>query len=1390
MPKSKYPNQIDTSVEIPAVRDNILEVGADTINSIRSALLNIERTLGINPQGATGNTVSDRLNKITDSNGNLLSSALTQAGQLTGPVVDSDVSEVAAIRESKLRLDFSTQVLQDEISTLNGQIDTLVAKINEISTSLTAHTYSGAVNRHKAAAISIASAIAGTSSAAASSLGEGDVQGALESLYDSHIYYDGTAISSANRSHTAEQVYLDTEDISGIISSSDVQGAIEELVSSSLNSQIDHQDSMHSNGRLRVGDVGSVSSDKGELILENIDISFVKANGIKSLTNILFDTPQAVVDVAESDILTITGDSDSINGDYEIAKVNLSSDTLYIESVDIFAVFNEDSSGSAQCSVHSNTKRGLNIASLLVTSREDPGLTSGQLLQVCNPEAVKVVTSGIKPSEITSSNRYFKISIDGMADVQLDAYNPAASRQTVDTIVSIINNQIADQHLSIAAYRVDLEDGGSELVIAGCIPDSGSETYTLTIKDGDDAGGTSLGFSDIIDEVISAKIGNEYFINGIPYSGLASKLDQTGLVYYANETVVSAGNSGVDFIEIGIIKGDLLHIVNASDDSDAGTYVIDNVTDTELTINSSQLSAGFSTTSDDDTIFKVYHDSYNMEGLTFEEVNDSFGAGLYDIVLDSDRSIRLDTRIEYAAEVLTTESLISIVDFEGDISNKEFTLEASVGTSCIEFTLDSGDVVEVSGTDSYFWIKSGAYNVSFKVFALSEPDIESKIISDGSDISMTIYGLTGLNEHTNLVLARMPYDSFRGRFGGGVGGPRILAQLPIGNISYDEISNIAKRYLSERPIDELRSNGIVRGCELSSVSIDGNGYYVVSVDAGVVYARGKRFEIGSIDSLTTDIDSSTVDKFYAYVDQFGNVLFDAATAGSCSASSSDGEQAFIASAEYNGSTVEIFDLRLFIDEVDLKILNSITVSPQKGMAHFVSLNKAIHYAKRFSEIFPNAGVPTVHLKSGTHKLYANHTVTLGSDIDTTAGYTSQYRDSVWINFPINIVGEGESSVLDLYNAYTDFPSPTSSDKGTDSDYVGSIDIGCAGLSTTPEQSTDLFDSGFITLKNFKIKNSKIQIIDSELEEAGTGYKLNFGVDIEGVIFDFSDVSSFAATNYGVFLKRVDLKASAERGNVSVRNCQFINSHITFDHNSSKYRNILISNNISRGSADSVTGGRDNYLIGVNGTGSIFDFDDAPSENNINIISNIIADNSETNDHANGPKIDDDGNHAWGDRVSRGLNVGHDLVVGGDSFSKSLNSMDAGSTLTLNGGSGIIVSGDITSDSSVQADGGFSGPAGGVKTSNYLKPGTVDLTGGSDTISRPAGLSTYTIWGINVLIENTSNVWVPPHRGDDTAPGQNYYSIGINDSDGEISISNAGSNFNNASINYRVIYIYS
>ncbi len=350
MPKSKYPNQLDTSIEIPVVRDNVLEVGSDVINSLRSAIFNIEHVLGVNPQGAVGNSVANRLNTITDGNGNILKSALDTAGLLSGPVLDSDVSAVAAIQESKLKLNFPTRLLQSEISSLNSELNGILESISAISSTLMTHVNADAINRHKATAISVTEYTSVGSDLAVTNIIEGDVQDTFQKIYNNHINFTGENLDSDNRSHLSTQIYFDNTGISEITNSNILQTVIEDIANLENSSIIEHQDLMHSNGILRINKI--VTSDNalyGEVLSENELATFTGSSGNSSATTLItFDIPVLLGDfqLEISDIITISDINDindEINGDYEIAEINLSSDLLDVESIVIFGTLKTSS---------------------------------------------------------------------------------------------------------------------------------------------------------------------------------------------------------------------------------------------------------------------------------------------------------------------------------------------------------------------------------------------------------------------------------------------------------------------------------------------------------------------------------------------------------------------------------------------------------------------------------------------------------------------------------------------------------------------------------------------------------------------------------------------------------------------------------------------------------------------------------------------------------------------------------------------------------------------------------------------------------------------------------------------------------------------------------------
>lgn len=67
---SKYPSQIDSSVELPITTDNVTPVNAETVNRLRDAVLAVEAELGVDPSREFG-TVRARLDALEEDVNNL-----------------------------------------------------------------------------------------------------------------------------------------------------------------------------------------------------------------------------------------------------------------------------------------------------------------------------------------------------------------------------------------------------------------------------------------------------------------------------------------------------------------------------------------------------------------------------------------------------------------------------------------------------------------------------------------------------------------------------------------------------------------------------------------------------------------------------------------------------------------------------------------------------------------------------------------------------------------------------------------------------------------------------------------------------------------------------------------------------------------------------------------------------------------------------------------------------------------------------------------------------------------------------------------------------------------------------------------------------------------------
>jgi|TARA_R110001583_G_scaffold16234_11_gene66246 hypothetical protein len=64
---SIYPKAIDGYAQLPLATNKITPVNAESVNRLRSAIVNIETALGVNPQGDSHSTVAERIARITDA---------------------------------------------------------------------------------------------------------------------------------------------------------------------------------------------------------------------------------------------------------------------------------------------------------------------------------------------------------------------------------------------------------------------------------------------------------------------------------------------------------------------------------------------------------------------------------------------------------------------------------------------------------------------------------------------------------------------------------------------------------------------------------------------------------------------------------------------------------------------------------------------------------------------------------------------------------------------------------------------------------------------------------------------------------------------------------------------------------------------------------------------------------------------------------------------------------------------------------------------------------------------------------------------------------------------------------------------------------------------------
>jgi hypothetical protein len=250
-----------------------------------------------------------------------------------------------------------------------------------------------------------------------------------------------------------------------------------------------------------------------------------------------------------------------------------------------------------------------------------------------------------------------------------------------------------------------------------------------------------------------------------------------------------------------------------------------------------------------------------------------------------------------------------------------------------------------------------------------------------------------------------------------------------------------------------------------------------------------------------------------------------------------------------------------------------------------------------------------------------------------------------INFPVNITGEGDSTVVDIMKVFNDYPEDTDDRTSTgDKNNFGLIVL-APGTVTAPGGNSGLLDNGFASFSSFRMRLCCIEIhngLVEGLDDAGSIIKLNWGVSVDKVVFDRSEKTTHHSNeNFGVIQRAVEIDFSADyHGNITVSNSQFLNSNISFESDADYLNNIIITNNTLRGSGDGTVDVSADPLINVMMGGNLTSCAGAPKENKIVIYGNINADNDGSAPAYIEQSIE------WGDRVGTDIMIPGSLTVCG------------------------------------------------------------------------------------------------------------------------------------------------
>jgi len=799
MTDSQYPDSIDDDVVLPRVDDNITEIGGEAINGCRSAIFNIEETLGTNPQG-TAADVATRLAESLNPDGSIKASALSSVGLVTLPIDNAQVGTNAGIEESKLDLDYSTATLRQLIASLDAFIMSINNRLIIDISNLTQHVaHPSAYGRHRT------SDIDGYTGKYSSYNAQGMIDD-LDTRLINHVTdtidaHDASAISFVDTGLT--------------ISADDVQEALELLDELQATLMTKHRDDMHSNGILKEQEVYVDGYVHSTAILSDLPISAVSPGD----TSITFTGGPiaALAQVSRGDKIEVT-----IGGQTFVKYVE--SVVTISDSVLFFGVAPFGGSG-ATASIYYASEEIIAPSALMMAIKKKASGTQEATVQIIHPSAPYLLSSGIDTGQLSPTVKNIQVKWPtGYAEIDaygaLNTYTSSAdpSTWTTEVLALALNESFRPDGILASSVGLPLLafTYRGELGLAYDEPDG----YLIAEAPGSgNSAWAALGFTGV-EEAYSLGP-RRFYIDGYEFTGIRTILNGTGKVEGGSPELIEDIN--VDLTDLGIPNQGVVRVTGSSGD---GTYIFNATTSSTIRIDEYPL---FSV--DPSVDVKIYADHFTTGVAT---------KTLYELFLDAYENglaeLRGSARVEYSntagASPDWPEDWFDVVDVSRTFGASEKRIEYREGALTLG---DRSGATGVTNTGPAVLLPtSNEEGFRFKLYDGNGVDYLEIEIAEGDYVGETnvnaidVEVLSRASEERYVQVATVLYDTNDLKY--------LSDKRLFGSVGRRDVRDDYTRDYITYPTSLLRGNGIIYGLEVfdSSTDVGIKGGQVV-VD-GIIYA--------------------------------------------------------------------------------------------------------------------------------------------------------------------------------------------------------------------------------------------------------------------------------------------------------------------------------------------------------------------------------------------------------------------------------------------------------------------------------------------------------------------------------------------------------------------------